>query len=174
MAVERRSSRRLGAVDKGLYALFSRHADESVHDRDRKRYRSTGLKTSFEVFIARLYGLGWLAGLAVAVLVFAGAALLPPSLARRVFGFFGRGLPIINQLAAPSVGHVPLAAAASLFVGAVARWGVIRAGGWYLGRLAAVRREQIERTLPGAVRYMRVLASGNSDTRELLRRVADQ
>ncbi|MFT4946860.1 MAG: archaellum biogenesis protein FlaJ (TadC family), partial [Natronomonas sp.] len=88
--------------------------------------------------------------------------------------FFGRGLPIINQLAAPSVGHVPLAAAASLFVGAVARWGVIRAGGWYLGRLAAVRREQIERTLPGAVRYMRVLASGNSDTRELLRRVADQ
>ena len=174
MSVDYRSSRKLGAVDKGLYALFSRHADSTSHDRDRQRYRSTGLNTSFDVFIARLYGLGWLAGLAAAVLVFVVTTALPPSLAGRVFDFFGRGLPIINQLRIPSVGSAPLAVTASLFTGAVIRWLAIRAGGWYLGRLAAARRDQIERTLPGAVRYMRVLASGNNDTRELLHRVADQ
>ncbi|WP_336326259.1 type II secretion system F family protein [Halovenus sp. HT40] len=174
MSVDHRSPRQLGAVDKGLYALFSRHADSSTHDRDRQRYRSTGLKTSFDVFIARLYGLGWLAGIAAAVLVFVVTTALPPSLAGRVFEFFSRGLPIINQLRIPSVGSVPLAVTVSLFTGAVIRWLVIRAGGWYLGRLGAARRDRIERTLPGAVRYMRVLASGNSDTRELLHRVAGQ
>lgn len=174
MSVEHRSSRRLGTVDKGLYALFSRHADSSSHDRDRQRYRATGLTTSFEVFIARLYGFGWLAGLTVFVFAFAGTTLLPPSLVESVFDFFGRGLPIINQLTLPSLGRVSLAVAVSLVAAALVRWLVIRAGGWYLGRLAAARREGIERTLPGAVRYMRVLASGNSDTRELLARVAKQ
>jgi archaellum biogenesis protein FlaJ (TadC family) len=174
MAVERRSSRRLGTVDKGLYALFSRHADSSAHDRDRQRYRSTGLKTSFEVFIARLYGVGWLAGIAVAIFVFVGIALLPRSLSARIFGFFSRGLPVINQLTVPTVGQLSLAVALSLCAGGVVRWLVIRAGGWYLGRLGTARRDRIERTLPGAVRYMRVLASGNSDTRELLNRVAEQ
>ncbi|MXR50711.1 hypothetical protein GRX03_03695 [Halovenus sp. WSH3] len=168
------SSRRLGTVDKGLYALFSRHADSPSHDRDRQRYRSTGLTTSFEVFIARLYGLGWLAGIAVSVLAFAGTSVLPPSLIEGIFGFFGRGLPIINQLSLPSFGQASLAAVVSLAAGGLARWLVIRAGGWYLSRLAAARRDGIERTLPGAVRYMRVLASGNSDTRELLARVAEQ
>jgi len=174
MSVDRRSSRRLGTVDKGLYALFSRHADESSHDRDRQRYRSTGLKTSFEVFIARLYGLGWLAGITAFLLVSAATSLLPPSVVGRLFTFFSRGLPIINQLSVPSVGQFTLAVSLSLVAGAAVRWLVIRTGGWYLGRLAAARREQIEQTLPGAVRYMRVLASGNTDTRELLHRVAGQ
>jgi archaellum biogenesis protein FlaJ (TadC family) len=174
MAVERHSSKRLSTVDKGLYALFSRHADESAHDRDRQRYRSAGLNTSFEVFIARLYGLGWLAGVTVSLFAFAGSTLLPASLARSIFGFFGRGLPIVNQLTVPAVGQFSLAVVLSLFTGAVVRWLVIRSGGWYLGRLGTARREQIEQTLPGAVRYMRVLASGNSDTRQLLHRVADQ
>jgi archaellum biogenesis protein FlaJ (TadC family) len=174
MAVERRTSGQLGPVDKGLYALFSRHADSSAHDRDRQRYRSTGLSTSFEVFVARLYGFAWLVALTAGLGMLAVGALLPPSLTAQVFGFLGRGLPIVNALSLPSVGHLSVSVLAALSVGALSRWLVIRAGGWYLGRLAAARREHIERTLPGAVRYMRVLASGTADTRELLRRVANQ
>ncbi len=174
MSVERRSGGRLGPVDKGLYALFSRHADSSAHNRDRQRYRSTGLSTSFEVFIARLYGIAWLVGLSAGLVTFGATALLSSSLSARVFGFFGRGLPIINELPLPSAGRFSLSVLAALSIAAVLRWLVIRGGGWYLGRLAAARRENIERTLPGAVRYMRVLASGTADTRELLSRVANQ
>ena len=174
MAVERRSAGRLGPVDKGLYALFSRHADNSAHDRDRQRYRSTGLSTSFEVFIARLYGLAWLAGLCAGLITFGATTLLSSTLSARIFGFFGRGLPIVNELSLPSAGQLSLSVLTALSTAALLRWVVIRGGGWYLGRLAAARRENIERTLPGAVRYMRVLASGTADTRELLSRVANQ
>jgi archaellum biogenesis protein FlaJ (TadC family) len=61
-----------------------------------------------------------------------------------------------------------------VIVGALVRWLVVRAGGLYLRRAAAARRADIERTLPGAVRYLRVLASGTGDQRAMLRRVADQ
>lgn len=174
MAVERRSSGRLGPLDKGLYALFSRHADSSAHDRDRQRYRSAGLSTSFEVFVARLYGLAWLVALATGLVTVAATTLLPASLSARVFGFLGRGLPIVNELSLPSAGLLSVSVVVGCSAATLSRWLVIQAGGWYLGRLAAARRENIERTLPGAVRYMRVLASGTTDTRELLGRVANQ
>ncbi|WP_394351520.1 type II secretion system F family protein [Halobacterium bonnevillei] len=52
--------------------------------------------------------------------------------------------------------------------------GTVWAGGHYLGLLARARRSDIESTLPGAVRYLSVLASGTTDERDLLSRVADR
>ena len=174
MSAVARSISGLGALDKGLYALFSRHADRQLHDRDRQRYRSSGLETSFDLFVARLYGLAWACAVATGASTLAGIAALPAGVVATLLGFFGRGLPVVNEVPIPTVPRLYAAICLAVLVGALSRKLVVRAGGLYLARLAAARREGIERTLPGAVRYMRVLASGNNDTREMLRRVADQ
>jgi len=165
---------RLGRTDRGLYALFSRHADRERHDRDRHRYRAAGLDTGFDVFIARLYGLAWGVSIGGALLVFATVVLFPSSVLDRVVGFLGSGLPVVNQITVPSVPRTYVALGLSGVAVFLLRWLVLRAGRVYLGRVAAVRRREIERTLPGAVRYLRVLASGCSDQREMIGRVAQQ
>lgn len=174
MTVRTRNTSPLGVFDRGLYALFSRHADRAGHERTRRTYRAAGLDINFDVFIARLYGIAWASALGLTVLTFLGTLLLPAGFVTIVFEFFGRGLPVVNELSFPSVPRFYLGVFLSALVGVTVRWLVVRAGGLYLGRLAATRRAEIERTLPGAVRYMRVLASGSNDSREILRRVARQ
>jgi archaellum biogenesis protein FlaJ (TadC family) len=164
----------LGPFDRGLYALFSRHAATARHERDRRRYRAAGIDASFDVFVARLYGLAWAAGLVVFVVVALLPAVLPPGTFDGVTTFFARGLPVLNELSLPSLPGLSITLFGAAAVGAVVRWGLVRSGGRYLDRVAAARRDEIERTLPGAVRYMRVLASGTADPRELLQRVAQQ
>jgi archaellum biogenesis protein FlaJ (TadC family) len=166
----------LGPVDRGLYALFSRHADRSAHERDRQRYRGAALSTSFDVYLARVYGLAWTAGLAAAAASFVGTLLFPATILAGVVSFLREGLPVVNRLPAVSVPapRIYVAVVLAVIVGALVRWLVVRAGGLYLRRAAAARRADIERTLPGAVRYLRVLASGTGDQRAMLRRVADQ
>jgi len=166
--------RTLGPIDRGLYALFSRHADKDVHERDRRRYRAAGLTTSFDLYLARVYGLAWIGAAAGATLGFVAVVVLPASVSAGLLDFLRNGLPVVNRLPVPTVSRVYVAAAAAVVIGAVVRRLVVRAGGFYLRRVAATRREGIERTLPGAVRYLRVLASGTSDQRAMLRRVADQ
>jgi len=167
---------RLGPVDTGLYALFSRHADRTAHERDRQRYRGAGLTTSFDVYLSRVYGLAWAGALAAAVGTFVGTVLFPAAVVAGILKFLREGLPVVNRLPALSVSVPRIYVAVGLAgaVGATVRWVGVRAGGLYLRRVAAARRENIEQTLPGAVRYMRVLASGTSDQRAMLRRVADQ
>jgi archaellum biogenesis protein FlaJ (TadC family) len=164
----------LGVLDRGLYALFSRHADEQSHAADRQRYRAAGLKTSFDLYIARVYGLAWGTGLLAAVVLFGSTLLIPEGITAVVLDFLRDGVPVVNQLSAPEIPRVYPAAILGVTIGTGARWLVIRAGRFYLGRVAAARRADIERTLPGAVRYLRVLASGSNDQREMLERVASQ
>jgi archaellum biogenesis protein FlaJ (TadC family) len=168
------SVRSLGPVDRGLYALFSRHADRSAHERDRQRYRGAGLSTSFDVYLARVYGVAWAVAGVSTTGVFVGTVLLPSWLVAAVLDFLGAGLPVVNRLPALPVPPVYVAAVLAVATGATVRWGCIRAGGLYLQQLAAARRNAVEQTLPGAVRYLRVLASGTDDPRAMLRRVADQ
>lgn len=166
--------KRLGPVDRGLYALFSRHADSSAHDTDRKHYRASGLETDFDVFVARLYGVAWGGGLGTVLLTVLGVAVLPAGITSAVFEFLGSGIPVLNHTAVPGVPRLYAAVLAALVVGILVRWLVLRAGRVYLTRVVATRRGEIERTLPGAVRYMRVLASGTNNQREMLHRVAQQ
>lgn len=164
----------LGPVDRGLYALFSRHADRRLHDRDRRRYRSAGLDTGFDVFIARLYGIAWTAALCGALLAFLCVVFVPQTAIAALLGFFESGLPVVNRIALPRLPRLYVGLVAACLAVALFRWLVLRAGRVYLGRVATARRKEIERTLPGAVRYLRVLASGCNDQREMLRRVANQ
>jgi archaellum biogenesis protein FlaJ (TadC family) len=152
----------LGVLDRALYALFARQADRDRHDPDRKRYRATRLDAGFDVFLARVYGASWLAaGVAVAA-AGALAAVLPPA--------------VLDEVAARSPLDATATAWAALGVPAalVAKRGTVWAGGHYLGWRARARRADIEATLPGAVRYLAVLASGTTDERDLLGRVADR
>ena len=171
---EQRAGTRLRAVDRGLYALFSRHADRSRHDRDRRRYRATGLETSFDIYLARTYGLAWALGGVGAGVVGGAIVVAPGGLVEAVLGRLGAGLPVVNQVDTPSLSRGYLAILMAVLAGALTRWIVVRAGSLYLARLAAARRDEIERTLPGAVRYLRVLASGSSDRHEMLEQVASQ
>jgi len=167
---------RLGPIDRGLYVLFSRHADRTAHDRDRQRYRGTGLSTGFDVYLARVYGLAWASAVVAAAFVFVTMVALPSGVVTAVLAFLREGLPVVNRLPRDPVGlpRIYVAVAFAGVVGAIVRWVGVKAGGLYLQRIAAVRRAEIERTLPGAVRYLHVLASGTSDQREMLRRVATQ
>ena len=168
-----RASGRLGTVDRSLYVLFSRHADRSRHEDDRRRYRGAALAVGFDRYLARVYGLSWLLALAAGLLA-AGLvlALLPSSLAA-VVGFVHGGLPLVERLSLPSVPRVGAAAATGLLVGAACKRTVVDLGGTYLRWRASARRTSIDRSLPGAVRYLRALASGSDDRREMLRKVAD-
>jgi len=167
-------SARLGPVDRGLYALFSRHADSATHATDRQRYRAAGLETNFDVFIARLYGLAWTVALGTALSIVGATLLLPSSVSSRVFGFLGGGFPVLNHTVFPTVPRLYVGIVLAVGIGILSRWLCLRAGRTYLAQVGAVRRSEIERTLPGAVRYLRVLASGNNDRREMLERVASQ
>jgi len=168
------ATRPLGPIDRGLYALFSRHADSDGHKRDRRRYRAAGLETSFDVFIARVYGIAWLVALSTAVVAFVGVVVFPSSLVGAFLSFLGSGLPVFNRLTLPPIPRIYVALLTAGLLGALARRLAVLSGGLYLRRVASVRRAEIARTLPGAVRYLRVLASGSDDQRELLARVAEQ
>jgi len=168
------SGRSLHLLDRGLYALFSRHADRRRHDRDRERYRAANLPTGFDVFLARVYGLSWVTLAAVTVLTATLLVALPPGIVDGVAAFTQRGVPAVNRIDPPSVPRSYVAVAVGCCVGLVGKRATVRLGGRYLGWVASARQSSIERTLPGAVRYLRVLASGSGDQRTMLRTVADQ
>jgi Flp pilus assembly protein TadB len=153
-------------VDRALYALFARHASDRRHDADRKRYRGTALNTGFETYLSRVYGCSWLACLAVAgptLLVALGAA---PGLLAVAEGAVGGAAPIGS--ASPEAVAVALAASAGL----LAKRATVRLGGLRLRWITATRRTDIERTLPAAVRYLELLASGSDGPREMVAKTA--
>jgi archaellum biogenesis protein FlaJ (TadC family) len=161
-------------VDRALYALFSRRADSTKHERDRHRYRAANLGTSFDTYIARVYGLSWLSSVLTFVVVATVVLALPAVTRDAVAGFVHGAVPVFDRVALPNVPPAVVAVGAGAVTASVIRWAVVRAGGVYLRWQADARQADIETTLPGAVRYLRVLASGSSDQRAMLRRVADQ
>ena len=158
-------------LDRALYALFSRHADSARHDRDRRRYRGTDLRTSFEVYVARVYGLSIVVFLAVSLATLAIGLALPEEAVAGVADLLWRLLPAI-EITPPRVPRTYAAVAAALVVGATAKRTTVAAGGQYLGWRARGRRADIEITLPGSVRYLRTLAAGTDDPRQMLEKVA--
>ncbi|ELZ37130.1 type II secretion system F family protein [Halorubrum distributum] len=171
---------RFAVVDRVCYALFARHASDRRHDADRKRYRGTALDTGFETYLARAYGLSWVVAAAAffpALVVATGAA---PAVAAAVEARFGAALLSAGSTAAPaptpdSVGPLRTARAALLVAVAVAllaKRATVAAAGLGLRWVAATRRTDIERTLPGAVRYLDLLSSGSDGPRAMLRKAA--
>ena len=161
-------------LDRGLYALFSRHADRTRHERDRDRYRGAALDVGFDTYLARVYGASWLfaavAGAVAAVVVLT----LPDATLQAAWRTVLSALPAVAPTAAPALPSGYAAAAAGGLAGAVGKAATVRTGSAHLKWRAEARRSAIERTLPGAVRYLRALADGSEDRHQMLRKVADQ
>ena len=160
------------ALDRGLYALFSRHADRPRHDRDRDRYRGAALRIGFDTYLARVYGASWLIGVGVGCLALSVVLALPATTLSAVGRTVAAAVPGLDR-APPAVPGLYTAAVA-LGAGGAGKFVTVRAGGVYLRWRASARRSAIERTLPGAVRYLRALADGSDDNHEMLRKVARQ
>lgn len=169
---ERVGRGRTGALERGLYALFADHAEEQRHARDRKRFRAANHTGSFDWFLVRVYGLSWLVG-SLASLGAVVATLALPATAVPIPGHSVLP-PALAPLAAPPMVRFVVAILAGSAVGLLAKWVTVRASGLYLRWRAAARRSGIERTLPGAVRYLRALATGSDDPEQMLRKVAEQ
>lgn len=118
--------------------------------------------------------MAWLVALALGATSVLVLVVTPTSLVADLVGFLAAGLPIVNRIPEVPLARVHVAAIAALVVGVVAKRLVVRGGGVYLRLRASARRDDIARTLPGAVRYLRVLASGSNDQRDMLSRVAAQ
>jgi len=164
----------LSTLDRGLYALFSRHADRPRHDGDRDHYGGAALNVGFDTYLARVYGLSWAAALTVGGLSVAVLLALPSGAVAALVATAYAALPGVGQGPPPAVPRPYVAAAAAVVVGGGSKWATVRAGGLYLRWRAKARRAAIERTLPGAVRYLRALADGSDDRRAMLRKVAQQ
>lgn len=160
----------VGALDRVLYAVFSGRADDQRHAVDRRTYRGTTITTGFDVFLARLYGLAWgsaLIATAVAAVLVSATAGTPVAAVTTVVG---EALPAWVPVASPAWLRWGVAVLAGLGV----RRAVLAVGRQYLRWRARARRTGIERTLPGAARYLRALATGTQSDRAMLRRVAAQ
>lgn len=164
----------LGPLDRGLYALFSRHADRPRHDRDRDRYRAANLRISFDRYLARVYGFSWIVGTTTACSTGLLVLLLPAGVVAAVADFLHAGAPGLARVSLPSLPRPAAAAGAGLLLGLLSKRTTVSAGGIYLRWVASARRTAIERTLPGAVRYLRALATGSDDRRTMLRKVAER
>ncbi|OYR53809.1 type II secretion system F family protein [Halorubrum halodurans] len=160
---------RFAGLDRLLGALFARHADDRRHDVDRQRYRGADPSTGFETYLARTYALSWLACLAAAVPAFLVAVALAPDVSLALASGLGALAPVAVPVPPPAALAVALSAAAGLLV----KRATVRAGGLYLRWLVSARRTRIERTLPGAVRYLDALSSGSDDARTLIAKVAE-
>ncbi|WP_284007497.1 type II secretion system F family protein [Haloarcula pelagica] len=167
-------ARHLGLLDRGLYALFAHHADDARHSRTRERYREANPDVGFGLYVARLYALSWAVCLASGALTASAAVVLPTAVVDAVVTVGTNSLPVLDRIETPPVPRLLTAVVAGVVSGGLARWAVFLLGSRYLAWVATARRADIEATLPGAVRYLRVLAAGSHDQRAVLRAVAEQ
>jgi archaellum biogenesis protein FlaJ (TadC family) len=163
--------RGLPSLDRALYALFSGLADSDRHVRDRRRYRGANLAVSFELYLARVYGLAVGVGVLVFCVTVGVGLTLPAETVTALAGLLER----LSPAAAGEAPELPRSAVATGLgvLGAVlGGCGTLAGGRQYLSWRARARRADIERTLPSAVRYLRTLADGSDDPREMLSKVA--
>jgi archaellum biogenesis protein FlaJ (TadC family) len=163
--------RRHGSLDRGLYALFSRHAEDGGHAADRDAYRGTDLRMEFDAYLVRVYACSWVAAAAVALGVLAVGFAVSPETLGTLGGLLHRALPG-EWPALARVSRPVAVGAAALLAGAASKRTVVWLGGRHVRWRARARRAAIDRTLPGAVRYLRALSTGSDDRRTMLRKVA--
>jgi archaellum biogenesis protein FlaJ (TadC family) len=161
-------------VDRGLYAMFSRHADRARHDRDRDRYRGAALDVGFDTYLVRVYGASWLVAAGIGTAAALVMLALPAPALQGGWRTVLAAVPALPPRVAPGLPRSYAAAAAALLAGTVGKVLTVKTGSAYLKWRAEARRSAIERTLPGAVRYLRALADGSEDRHEMLRKVAEQ
>nr|WP_259372667.1 type II secretion system F family protein [Natranaeroarchaeum sulfidigenes] len=120
---------------------------------------------SFGVYLSRVYAVSWLAFVVVSVC----ATLVVLSVSSFPIEIVGSP-PASSVL--PNIPQPYLAVGLGILAGGAAKYAVVRLGGQYLRWIASSRRAEINHTLPGAVRYLRVLSTGSDNRRGMLRKVA--
>ncbi|NHX34960.1 MULTISPECIES: type II secretion system F family protein [Halolamina] len=161
---------RLSVLDRTLYTLFASEADAARHSAHREQYRGTDLGIGFDVYVARLHGLAWVTAVLVVVPTLAIALAAPSGAYDGVARLLARVAPVG---VAPRPPRLVVGIVVGSAVGFVTRRAVVALGGRYLGWLASARQADIERTLPGAARYLHALSSGADGPRAMLRKVAE-
>lgn len=153
--------------DTVAYRLFGRHVKADRHKRDRARYLALSRSLPFETFLIRLYLVSWLLALPVGGLSAIG---------------FAHGLPSPLSITLPG-SQVLFEIRSQIWIGALASFGgllvsltstvfVRKLASAGLGYLHKRERAAIEQTLPGAVRFLHVAASGTVEPRRLFEAVA--
>lgn len=156
-------------LDWIAFLLFGRHVESARHTDDRTRFEGLGLDTSFETVVIRQYTLSWV----VAVAVGGWSAMgIHTAMGSLDWGTLPRP-PAISGLP-PNWWTAILALGLGSIFGLLAKYLTRRLFGAFLGFLEKRRRARIEETLPGAVRYLHVAATGTTDPRQLFERVAGQ
>lgn len=164
-------SSRLSLVDRALYTLFADNADAARHAGHREQYRGTDLRVAFDVYLARLYGLSWFVAVAVVVPTLLVALAAPESAYDGLAHLLASIVPTVG--AAPRPPRLLVGVVVASAVGLAVRRLTVALGGRYLKWQAKARRADIERTLPGAARYLHALSSGADGPRAMLRKVAE-
>ena len=141
-------------VDRGLYAMFSRHADRARHDRDRDRYRGAALDVGFDTYLARVYGASWLVAAGIGTFAALAMFALPAPALQGGWRTVLAAVPALPPRVAPGLPKSYAAAAAALLAGTVGKVLTVKTGSAYLKWRAEARRSAIERTAPGRVRSM--------------------
>ncbi|WP_225935419.1 type II secretion system F family protein [Halobaculum magnesiiphilum] len=154
-------------LDRALYTLFSRHADARRHAADRKRYRGAAMSTSFDVYVARAYGLSWVACVLTVGWMFVIVSAAPSPFAAVVTA------AIPGRIGVGAIPSPYVAAAVAGLAGAAVKHATVKLAGARLRWRTRARRNGIERTLPGAARFLTALSSGSDGPRAMLRRVGD-
>ncbi len=161
----RRLTNRFDAI---AYRLFGRHVESSRHEQDRTRFEALSFELPFETYLIRQYVISWVVALSIG----GGIARV----AHGILQSAPAAVPTPGFLADPAPGWWVFAV--SLFVGILGGLGVKylfrRVGSGALGYLRRRRRIRIQQTLPGAVRYLHVAATGSVDPRRLFQRVAEK
>jgi len=122
--------------------LFARHAAQPRHTRYQDLFRRAKLDCSFEAYISWVYAVSW-----VIFLVITGSTAVISGL----------------QLTQLVVG---------VGLGIIGKYGTVKLGHQYLRWRETARRVDIDRTLPGAARYLSVLATGDLELEDMLQNVA--
>lgn len=157
----------LAAVDRVLYAVFGAPSEQGRLAVARDDFRGARTGTSFDVFAARVRATALILCTGIGLLTATVMLALPAPTYTILDQFVTRLLP-----GASGIPRTPFALIIGGLVAIAAHRATVIAVTSALKMLAGTRRDAIERTLPPAVRYLAVLASGSTDERDLLERVA--
>lgn len=131
------------SVDNLFSQLFQRHVDRRRHELDRQLYREAGIDITFESFLGRVYAVSWIVMLATVAL----------------------GIVVIGSPNARETGFLVAIAVAVKYM-------VVRMSRRYLRWRRTARQIGIDRSLPGAVRYLWVISTGDRDLEAMIQAVA--
>ncbi|MFB6266846.1 MAG: hypothetical protein ABEI31_04235 [Halodesulfurarchaeum sp.] len=152
-----------------FHRAFARPADAERHVDDRNRFAACGIAVPFRTAVATVNGIAW----AVFAAIILGG----------VFGMPASGKAVIHRAAilsasgtgVPDTVLIPiLHGLVTVLAGGLGRAAILRGARFALQLQLRRRRIGIERTLPGAVRYLHVISAGTTDPASLLEGVVDR